>query len=140
MEVAFVLGATVFIGFILSRFALIIDDYLRIQYSVWLEVGMVLGQVLFQWAFLWRRPFADKWRYALELITVSLLGAVLLVPLVVWDYLYGVSVPAALVYFFSVVTVMFIDHWRRVSRMGLPWFLCATWVFYRCILLILLVG
>ncbi len=134
-EVVYVVAAVLLTGFVLSRFVDLVDDYLRVEYSWLLEVGMVAGQVLFQWGVLWRFPFAEKWRYAVQVITVSLLGAVLLVPLVAWDVVSAVSPVAAAVYFFAVVGVMFVDHWRRVKRLGLPWVLCGTWVLYRVFLL-----
>ena len=64
----------------LAAFAAIIQSNLAVRYDLRLELAMVTGQVLFQWAFLWRWPREDKLSYAWILIAVSTLGAVLLWP------------------------------------------------------------
>jgi hypothetical protein len=119
----------------LAAFARIIQGYLAIDYDVWFEVGMVFGQIAFQWLFLWRRPWADRLGYAVVLIGVSSLGAALLWPLLAWNHLHPVRPPAAVVYFFAVVAVMFAVHVYLVARAGLPRALCATWVLYRLLIL-----
>jgi len=121
----------------LAAFALIIQSYLSIRYDLWFELGMVVGQVLFQWCVLWRRPWSEKLDYALILIIVSSLGAALLWPLLLWNHLAPVTPLAAVVYFFSVVGVMFAAHWKLVARAGLPTALCATWVVYRLLVLLI---
>jgi hypothetical protein len=98
---------------------------------------MVTGQILFQWAFLWRWPREDKLSYAWILIAVSALGAVLLWPQLLFAP--GASPIVATAYFFGVVGIMFVVHWLLVSRYALPKWLCATWVLYRLFLLAVLV-
>ena len=120
----------------LATFALIIQPYLSIRYNLWFELGMVVGQVLFQWCVLWRRPWSEKLDYALILIVVSSLGAALLWPLLLWNHLAPVAPLAAVVYFFSVVGIMFVAHWRIVAQAGLPTVLCATWVVFRLLILV----
>ena len=129
--------ALVVIAKTLAAFAAIIQAYLAVHYDYRLEIGMVTGQVLFQWAFLWRWPREDKYSYAWILIAVSALGAMLLWPLLLVAP--GATPLVAIAYFFGVVGVMFVVHWRLVSRYALPKWLCATWVLYRLFLLAILV-
>lgn len=125
---------------VLTRFAEIIRPVLAVRYSWWLEAGMVAGQVLFQWLFLAGRGWAVRWDYAALVLLVSLEGAVLLLPLLAWQHWAGpVGLLPALGYFFMVVGLMFLDHWRRVKAAGLPAHLCFSWVLYRCLLLLFLV-
>jgi hypothetical protein len=131
--------AIVIIAKTLAAFAAIIQTHLAIQYDLWFELGMVLGQVVFQWLVLWRRPWDDKLRYALILIAISGLGAALLWPLLLWHRLAPVGAVVALLYFFSVVAIMFIAHWRLVKRAKLPTILCVTWVVYRLLILLVVV-
>lgn len=119
----------------LARFALLIADHLAIQYDLWFEIGMVVGQVLFQWAVLWRRGWPARLDYAVIVVFVSSLGAALLWPLLAWHAHAPVGVPVAVAYFFAVVPVMFAVHARLVARAGLPLVLCATWVAYRLLIL-----
>ncbi|HEY0138312.1 MAG TPA: hypothetical protein VGB85_29710 [Nannocystis sp.] len=127
--VAFVVAET------LAAFAGIIRDYLAIHYDLWFELGMVIGQVLFQWAVLWRRTWTERLDYAVILVFVSGLGAALLWPLLLWDRAAPVEPLAAVAYFFAVVAVMFVVHLRLVRQAGLPLVLCMTWVIYRLLIL-----
>ena len=131
--------AIVLIAKTLALFAAIIQPYLAIHYDVRFELGMVIGQVLFQWCVLWRRPWSLKLDYALVLIAISGLGAALLWPLLLWSYLAPVTPLAAVLWFFAVVGVMFLAHWRLVKKVGAPLVLCGTWVVYRLLLLLVIV-
>src|SRR4051812_3554198 len=82
-----VLGVILFFALVaviahtLAAFASRIEPYVSVHYDWRLELGLVTGQVLFQWAFLLRRPRDEKLSYAWILVAVSSLGAVLLLPL-----------------------------------------------------------
>lgn len=131
--------ATALIAKTLAAFAVIIQPYLAIHYDLRFELGMVIGQVLFQWCVLWRRRWSERLDYALILIGVSGLGAALLWPLLLWNHTVAVTPPAAVLWFFAVVGVMFLAHWQLVKRAGLPLVLCGTWVVYRLVLLLIVV-
>ena len=128
--------AIAFVAKTLAAFAAIIQAHLAIHYDIWFELGMVTGQVLFQWLFMLRRTWDERRDYALILIFVSTLGALLLWPLLLWN---RSSVPLALGWFSGVVGIMFATHWVLVKRRALPTLLCATWVVYRMILLAIIV-
>jgi hypothetical protein len=128
--------ASLVIAKALATFAVIVRPYLAIDYGVWFELGMVVGQVLFQWAVMWRRPWNDKLRYAGVLVFVSTVGAVLLGPLLFLNHFAPVRVLTAVGYFFAVVGIMFVLHWRIVIRLRLPTSLCVTWVLYRLLILL----
>lgn len=129
------LTAVVPIAKTLAGFAAIVAQYLVIQYDVWFELGMVIGQVLFQWSVLWRRTWNERLQYAVALVLVSALGSVLLWPLLLWHTVATVSPLVAVLYFFAVVGIMFGVHWRVVLRLALPTIVCATWVLYRLVIL-----
>ena len=135
----FLVVAIALIARTLAAFAVIVQPYLAFQYDMRVELGMVIGQVLFQWAVLWRRPWRAKLDYALILLGVSGLGAALLWPLLLRHQFSPVMPIAALIYFSLVVGVMFVVHWQLVKRAALPLVLCGTWVVYRLILLVVLV-
>jgi hypothetical protein len=127
--------ATVAIAKTLAGFASIIQEHLAIQYDFWFELGMVVGQVLFQWCVLWRRSWRERLDYALILLFVSGLGSVLLWPLLLLNHVAQASHLVAVGYFFVVVGVMFAAHWKLVVKSALPTILCATWVIYRLLIL-----
>ncbi len=120
----------------LAGFAQIVEPYLAIHYDFWFELGMVLGQVAFQWCVLWRRGWRARVDYAFLLVLVSGLGAALLVPLLGWHAHAPVAALPGTGYFMVVVAVMFAVHWFMVKAMRLPALLCATWVVYRLLILV----
>lgn len=123
----------------LARFATLVAPYLAIDYDMRVEFGMVVGQVLFQWAVLWRRSWADRLDYAVLVLGISSLGAVLLWPLLAWHAQRPVAPLEAVAYFFAVVGIMFVTHAWLLKRFGLPAHLSVTWVIYRLFLLLVLV-
>lgn len=138
-QVLFIIAAIAVISLVLSRTAIILQPVLAFAYDSRFELVMVIGQVLFQWCFLARETWARRWDYALQVIGVSLLGAILLAPLVLFHAWQPVGLLPGLAYFFAVVGVMFVAHIWRMKVRGLPWWLCVTWVLYRCILLVFIV-
>lgn len=132
----FVALAIPFVAKTLATFAAIIQPYLAIRYDLWFELGMVVGQVLFQWLVLLKRTWADRLLYAVIVVGVSTLGAALLWPLLAWNHASPVRPLVAVGWFFGVVAIMFAVHWLLVKRAALPTILCATWVVYRLIILI----
>lgn len=123
----------------LARFARIIHPYLAIDYDLRFELGMVVGQILFQWVVLAKKSWADRLECAVVLLAVSALGAALLWPLLAYHAVSAVTPRVAVGYFFAVVGVMFVAHWRLVVRARLPVHLCLTWVVYRLLLLAIVV-
>lgn len=123
---------------VLSSIARMLEGYLRLDYGYAAELAVVSGQVLFQWVFMWNYGVRDKMSYAVAVLSVSLLGSILLLPLV-WYSSYNTVGPAAvLVYFFSVVSIMFVVHALLVKNNNWPWYLCGTWVLYRLLVLLLI--
>ncbi len=120
---------------VLSSFALLIQPVLRIQYNWIFELAMIAGQLIFQFPFLHGKPWSLKITYYQNMLLVSFMGAVLLIPLLLLNYFYTCSLIINISYFFAVVSLMFLEHRRRVHQLQLPWYLCYTWVLYRIIIL-----
>jgi predicted DCC family thiol-disulfide oxidoreductase YuxK len=77
----------------------------------------------------------QRWiHYLGNMMTVSLLGALLLLPAFLLRNIITTPLPYV-IYFMMVVGVMFLEHYRRVKILELPWVVCFTWVLYRFIVL-----
>jgi hypothetical protein len=126
-------------SFALGSFATIIQEYLAIQYDYSAEALMVMGQVGFQWLFMAKCSWLERKGYAIIALTVSMIGSLLILPLVAYHNFFTTSSVWATVYFFIVVGVIFVIHHRLVVRKKLPTILTYTWVLYRLSLLIYLV-
>ncbi|XZF12647.1 hypothetical protein ACTHGU_12730 [Chitinophagaceae bacterium MMS25-I14] len=122
-------------AFTLNRYAMLIQSLLRIHYDWKFELCMVLGQLLFQLPFIFKKTLAIKGRYYYNMLLVSFMGAVLLWPLLIINHLRQLSHFVNIGYFFCVVLFMFTEHRRRVKKLELPAFMSYTWVLYRLIIL-----
>jgi len=110
-----------------------------VRYDYRMEMVMVVGQVAFQWLFILRSSWMAKVRYMLIALTVSMIGSLMLLPLLVYNQFTVVSAFHALCYFFGVVLVIFAIHYVLIKKYDLPRYLMTTWLLYRCLLLILVV-
>jgi len=93
------------------------------------------GQILFQMVIV-RMIAADKLLHYLgNMMTVSLIGGLLLLPMIIINSLIPVAPPVPLIWFALVVTFMLMIHSRRVAFLGMrPW-ATFSWVLYRVVVL-----
>jgi hypothetical protein len=122
-------------AYTLSRFSVLIQSLLSIPYDWRIEMAIVTGQLLFQLLFIWNRPKFEIIRYHYTMLLISLMGSILLWPIIVINIFHIQSHITNLIYFFTVVSIMFVVHIQRVKKLQLPTYLCYTWVLYRFIIL-----
>lgn len=122
-------------AFALGSFAKIIQGYLAVRYDYRTELLMVVGQVGFQWLFMSDSTWAARRTYAILALSVSMIGSVLLLPLIAIHSASAVSPFFATTWFFGVVGVIFLVHHAFIVRARLPLHLTLTWVLYRLLLL-----
>ena len=119
----------------LSRFSILIQSLLSISYDWKIEMAIVTGQLIFQLPFIWNRTKFEIIRYHYNMLLISLLGSILLWPIIAINAFYVQSHLVNLIYFFTVISIMFVVHMYRVEKLKLPTYLCYTWVLYRFIIL-----
>jgi hypothetical protein len=95
------------------------------------------GQVAFQGLIVMFVSDGRPTRYLVNMMTVSLMGALLLTPMLVIGSWINSEI-FFLLYFFMVVGWMFLEHMRRVKILRLPFYISATWVLYRLIVLFII--
>jgi hypothetical protein len=100
---------------------------------------MVLGMLVFQYPFIYKKEWGLKLAYYFNMLLVSLLGSLLLWPLLITNRFYTCGDMVNLFYFFAVVAIMFFVHQQRVAKLLLPVYISYTWVLYRCIILIFII-
>lgn len=104
------------------------------------EVLIALGQLVFQSLFMLKEDKKTILNYAGNLMTVSLIGSLLLLPLLALHIVVNVPGNIILVWFAMTVFIMFMEHFRRIKILELPAYLCLTWVVYRIIVLLLILN
>ncbi|RVU91600.1 hypothetical protein EH230_12195 [Flavobacterium columnare] len=135
-RIGYLLFSILITGFVLTKFSTLIP-YIK-QSSHFREIAIALGQLLFQMVFLHKDTLKKQMDYYGNLITVSLIGSILLSPMLVLNALTSLSFPIVAIWFFTVVLIMFFEHKRRVQLLELPSYLSYTWILYRIIVLVLL--
>lgn len=91
------------------------------------------GQILFQGAIVLSIRPQRFIHYLGNMMTVSMIGALLLLPALLIGLFYQ-SATFFLLYFFSVVAWMFYEHSNRVKTLGIPSLISITWVLYRLLI------
>lgn len=120
----------------LNQYAKLIRHLISISYDWRFEAGMIIGMLFFQYPFIYNKSYNQKLDYYFNMLLVSLIGSVLLFPLLLVNFYSDHNDAINLAYFFIVVLVMFFDHKRRVAALGLPLKISYTWVLYRAVILI----
>lgn len=127
-------------AFVLSQYALLVRHLITIRYNRQFELFMVMGMFFFQYPFIFKSKWRLKLDYYFNMLLVSFVGAVLLIPLLMLNQYSACSDTFNTSYFFAVVIMMFFDHKRRVAKLGLAVLISYTWVLYRFIILIFILN
>lgn len=124
----------------LNQYAQLIQHLIKIKYRWQFELCMIIGMLFFQYPFIYKKSRSLKLDYYFNMLLVSLIGSVLLFPLLVLNFYSNYSDKFNLLYFFTVVLIMFFNHKKRVAALGLPVLISYTWVLYRAIILIFILS
>jgi len=95
------------------------------------EAMMCSGQLFWQGAIVLLFIKRKLHSYLYHMITVSLLGSLMLVPMILLMQQIQLTIETRLVFFFLVVGLMIIEHVRRVKKLNLPPYLTVSWITYR---------
>ena len=120
----------------LNQYAQLIQHLITIEYGWRFELCMITGMLFFQYPFMYKKSNSEKLNYYFNMLLVSVFGSALLFPLLVLNFYSNYNDTFNLLYFFSVVLIMFFYHKKRVTVLKLPPIISYTWVLYRAILLI----
>lgn len=106
--------------------------------SFFRECIMTLGQIGFQALFISKLAHQKQFTYIGNLMTISLMGSLILMPLLIVHSLVNLTDLSLLAYFGLTVSLMLYEHIRRVKLLELPSYLSATWILYRMLVLIII--
>lgn len=104
------------------------------------ELVLAFGQIVFQALFLFKFDKKTIVNYAGNLMTVSLMGSLILSPILILSQFIMLPQMIILGWFSAVVLIMFLEHIRRIKILKLPFFLSFTWILYRIIALFLILN
>ena len=122
----------IYIGFVVLFSGLVLGIFssklgLNLNQNFAIELIICLGQIVWQTLFL-RMYLKEKiWDYLGNMMTVSLIGTLLLVPVL----FVNLSLVFNLVYFGIVVFIMFLEHIRRCRILKLNLLPTISWMLFR---------
>lgn len=125
--------------FTLSQYGKLVQHLLSIKYNWLFELLMVFGMLLFQLVFIHKTNKSILFNYCLKMLLISLIGSLLVWPLLIINKYYIIDDIVNLFYFFSVVSIMFFIHKSIITKMKLPYYLSYTYILYRFIILLFII-
>ena len=136
--------------FLFISFALTVTSFILFGYSnlilnlpksnITREIILAFGQIVFQSLFLFRFDKKTILNYAGNLMTVSLMGSLILLPILILSQFINIPAIITLGWFAITVLIMFTEHIRRIKILKLPYYLCYTWILYRILALVLILN
>ncbi len=104
------------------------------------ELVIAVGQIIFQSIFLLKQKRETIVNYLGNLITVSLMGSIILTPIILANLFITIPELGTLCWLGITVLLMFLEHARRIKILELPYYLSITWVIYRVIALVIILN
>lgn len=131
-RMAYITFVVIFSAFILSLFSTKLG--LGLSQNFWRELAICVGQIVWQTIFL-KTYLKDKiWNYLGNMMTVSLIGTLFLIPVLFLN----LDSVFSMIYFGIVVFIMFLEHLRRCRILQFNFMPTLSWVIYRVLILIVL--
>lgn len=125
------------VAFILTHYAVKLAPLVPVG-SAYREYLICGGQVFFQGIIISLYKPGKRWEYLGNMMTVSLGGALLLLPVLAMGMLVAMPALVYTICFMGVAGLMFLEHIRRTKLLGLGWLLTITWMAYRLLVLLLI--
>ena len=133
-RLAYLLFACAITGCIVTAYARLLSGLIPIG-SPWREYAICGGQLLFQGAIITTFAPAKTWDYLGNMITISLAGALLLLPMLATTALIHLPSLITADWFLLVAAAMLFEHIRRTKLLQLGNRLTISWVVYRLLIL-----
>ncbi|MBF4493002.1 hypothetical protein IRZ83_11370 [Flavobacterium sp. JLP] len=134
-----------FIGFALTITSLVLFGYSNLililpKSNITREIILAFGQIVFQSLFLLKFDKKTIINYAGNLMTVSLMGSLILVPILILNQFINLPEMFILGWVGITVFIMCAEHFRRVKVLKLPFYLSYTWILYRILALLFILN
>lgn len=134
-----------FIGFALTITSLVLFGYSNLipilpKSNITREIILAFGQIVFQSLFLLKFDKKTIINYAGNLMTVSLMGSLILLPILILNQFINLPEMFVLGWFGITVLIMCTEHFRRVKVLKLPFYLSYTWILYRIVALLFILN
>jgi len=103
------------------------------------ELMICFGQVLWQGIAISLIDIKNRMNYLGNMSTVSMIGGILLLPLLLILSFIAPPLPVLLFLFFMVIGIMFFEHIRRCKLLNISLWMTVSWVSFRTVALAILI-
>lgn len=134
----YILFATLFTAIILFHYSKMIVFLPKATFLR--EFILAVGQIGFQYIFIQKLSKQNQLNYIGNLVTVSIIGSLVLLPILVLNQFINLNDYFILGWFGLTVNLMIYEHFRRIKLLELPKYLTATWIAYRILALIIILN
>ncbi|WP_454803409.1 DCC1-like thiol-disulfide oxidoreductase family protein [Mucilaginibacter phyllosphaerae] len=133
-RVAYLIFAWALTSYILTCYAPLLGGIMPVG-NLYREALICGGQIFFQGVVISIVANKKKWDYLGNMMTISLAGGLLLLPVVLLANASGPHPVIYAGYFMLIAGLMFLEHIRRSKILGIGWALTITWAIYRAAIL-----
>ncbi len=132
---SYIIFAAIFTGLVLNQFAFYLNAQLGWEHSWVREFMICFGQIGWQMTAISFFKKDKTLEYLGNMSTVSMIGGILLLPVLLANYYFPISLVGLIAMFGIVVTIMFFEHIRRCKLLGVPFAMTISWVGFRSVVL-----
>lgn len=134
----YIVFVAVFTGVVLNDFAFYLNAHLGWAHDWKRELYICFGQILWQGIAISYLNKNKILEYLGNMSTVSLIGGVLLLPILVLNYYFPLSIIGLILSFGIVVSIMLYEHIRRCKLLGISLWMTGSWILFRTVVLVLI--
>ena len=135
-RILYILFTSIVTTLVLSKFSTLLG--ILPKSTIFRELILALGKTVFQSLFIFKLDKKVITNYIGNLMTVSLMGSILLIPILILNVFFNIPELFILGWFGITVLLMLIEHSRRTKLLELPFYLSITWIIYRIIALLII--
>lgn len=136
----YILLVAVITSFIVGAFSHLLAARIGISMPAYQEWLICFGQIGWQFIAISLIKKEKRLDYLGNMSTVSMIGALLLIPLFMFDWIGPLNALHLMTYFGVVVGYMFLTHLKRAKNLQISWPISISWLSYRIIVLIIIVS
>jgi hypothetical protein len=123
---------------VLNKYSHHLSTWIGSSNSFGRELLICLGQIAWQTIILKQTLKHKLYDYLGNMITVSLIGTLLLLPIMLLGKIFIIPPLMYLLYFGLVVSYMLFEHIRRCKLLNISYIASASWIVYRVLVLVVL--
>lgn len=131
----YIISVAIFAGVVVNRFAFYLNAHLGWEHHWIREFFISFGQIIWQMIAITMVQKEKTLVYLEHMSTVSLIGGVLLLPILLLNKYISFSLLELIISFGTIVTIMLIEHLRRCKRLGISLTMTLSWVTFRTVAL-----